>query len=85
MVLTEALACGRPFVATPVGGTQELAQCQDMIVPVGDAHALATALRRYLIDPSAARMTGQRGKSFCAQTRSPEVIGAQLGEIYARL
>jgi glycosyltransferase involved in cell wall biosynthesis len=85
MVLSEALACGRPFVATPVGGTRDLAQSEDMLVPVGDAHALAAALRRYLLDPAAALSTGQRGQLFCRQTRSPEVIGTQLREIYARI
>lgn len=85
MVLAEALACGRPFVATPVGGTRDLAQSDDMLVPVGDARALAAALRRYLLDPAAALATGRDGQRFCRRTRSPEVIGAQLREIYARI
>lgn len=85
MVLTEALACGRPFVATPVGGTRELALSEDMIVPVGDPQALAGALERYLLDPGAARAAGDRGQDFCARTRSPELIGSHLREIYGRL
>ena len=50
MILTEALAAGRPFVATPVGGTSEFAPCEDMLVPVGDAGALADAMERFLTD-----------------------------------
>jgi glycosyltransferase involved in cell wall biosynthesis len=83
MILAEALACGRPFVATPVGGTQLLAVAEEMIVPVGDASALARALRRYLTDPGAALATGQAGQELCLRTRSPGVIGTQLRRIYA--
>jgi glycosyltransferase involved in cell wall biosynthesis len=83
MILAEALACGRPFVATPVGGIPSLAHASDMLVPVGDPGALAAALRRYLDDPAAAALTGRRGKQFCLETRSPEVVGAQLRAIYA--
>jgi len=82
MILAEALAAGRPFVATPVGGTRELAQAEEMIVPVGDVGALAAALRHSLTDRSWASAVGARGQRFCLETRSPEVIGARLRAIY---
>jgi glycosyltransferase involved in cell wall biosynthesis len=85
MILTEALACGRPFVATPVGGTRALALADEMLVPVGDPSALAAALRRYLEDPTAALAIGLRGQEMCQRTRSPEVIDARLREIYSAL
>lgn len=44
-VLREALACGRPFVATRVGGIPEIAQrSYSRLVPPGDAEALAELL-----------------------------------------
>lgn len=45
-VLVEALACGRPVVATPVGGIPEVvdADC-GVLVPARDAAALADGLR----------------------------------------
>jgi glycosyltransferase involved in cell wall biosynthesis len=48
-VLVEALACGRPVVATPVGGIPEVvdASCS-LIVPPRDPAALAVALRAAL-------------------------------------
>lgn len=48
-VLVEALACGRPVVATDVGGIPEVvdASCGEL-VPVRDAAALAGALDRVL-------------------------------------
>ncbi len=48
-VLVEALACGRPVVATPVGGIPEVvdADC-GVLVPARDAAALAEGLRAAL-------------------------------------
>lgn len=82
MILTEALAGGRPFVATAVGGTPDLAPCADMLVPVGDADALARALIVYLEDPQRAQHDGELGRDHIERTRSPAIIGAQLRAIY---
>jgi teichuronic acid biosynthesis glycosyltransferase TuaC len=51
-VLVEALACGRPVVATPVGGIPEVvdADC-GLLVPARDAAALAGGLRDALDRP----------------------------------
>ena len=83
MILTEALAGARPFVATPVGGTAEIACDPGMLVPVGDAPALAAAIGRYLRDPDLAERDGLRGQAHIAATRSPEVIDVDLRRIYA--
>ena len=82
MILTEALAGARPFVATPVGGTAEIASDPSMLVPVGDATALAAAIGRYLRDPDLAERDGLRGQAHIAATRSPVVIDAELRRIY---
>lgn len=82
MILTEALAGARPFVATPVGGTAEIAPDPGMLVPVGDVPALANAIGRYLRDPELAERDGLRGQAHVAATRSPDVIDAELRRIY---
>ncbi len=82
MILTEALAGARPFVSTPVGGTPEIASDPSMLVPVGDAPALAAAIGRYLRDPDLAERDGLQGQAHMAATRGPEVIDAQLRRIY---
>jgi glycosyltransferase involved in cell wall biosynthesis len=50
-VAREALACGRPVVATSVGGLPELVTGPDLgtLVPPEDAPALAAALRRAVV------------------------------------
>ncbi len=82
MILTEALAAGRPFVSTPVGGTAELAPSEEMIVPVGDANALAQAVGRFLSDPDTAQRVGTRCQEFCRETRGPEIIDTELRAFY---
>lgn len=48
-VLVEALACGRPVVATPVGGIPEVVDREcGILVPARDAAALADGLARAL-------------------------------------
>ncbi len=83
MILTEAMSLGRPFVSTPVGGIPELAQDGGVLVPVGDELALADRLTELLADPELARTIGERGRRFCLQTRSIEVIDARLRNLYS--
>jgi hypothetical protein len=82
MILSEAMAAGRPFVATPTGGIPSLAD-GGMIVPVGDHEALAGALIELLSDPERARSLAERGQEMCRERMSPEAIGSRLAELYA--
>lgn len=50
--LMEAVCLGLPAVATRVGGTPELIRGNGLLVPPGDAPALASALARLLSDPA---------------------------------
>ncbi len=50
--IMEAMALGRPVVATSVGGTPELLGDTGLLCPPGDPRALAEALRRVLLDPA---------------------------------
>jgi len=51
-VVVEGVACGRPVVATDVGGTREILHADNgILVPPKNAEALATALRQALDQP----------------------------------
>lgn len=83
MVLTEAMSLGRPFVGTPVGGIPELARAGGLLVPVEDASALADRLTELLDSRDLAQSIGQRGRRFCAETCSLQIIDAQLRKLYS--
>lgn len=59
----EALAAGRPIVATAVRGLRDLLEDgrTALLVPPGDAEALAAAVRRVLDDVALARSLGEAG------------------------
>jgi glycosyltransferase involved in cell wall biosynthesis len=63
-VILEAMAAGCPVVATAVGGVPDLVQDQvtGLLVPSGDAGALARAVGELLAIPSRARRMGRAGR-----------------------
>jgi glycosyltransferase involved in cell wall biosynthesis len=83
MVLTEAMSLGRAFVSTPVGGIPTLAGAGGILVPVDDEIRLAENLSNLLADPGLARIIGERGRQFCLETRSVDIVGARFRELYS--
>jgi glycosyltransferase involved in cell wall biosynthesis len=81
MILTEAMAAGRPFVSTPTGGIATLAD-GGLIVPIGDHRALAEALVELLADPARAQSLGAAGQRHCRERMSLEAVGARLKLLY---
>lgn len=63
-VLKEAMAVGRPVVATSIGGAAEIVRHGEtgLLVPPGDAVALADAIRQILSRPDRGRALGVRGR-----------------------
>ena len=82
MFLIEAMAAGRPFVSTNVGGIPTLASGGTLVTP-GDADALANAMTAYLSDSSLARAMGDAGQVACDQVRSPTTVDAALRDLYS--
>jgi glycosyltransferase involved in cell wall biosynthesis len=52
IAIAEAMACGTPVVATATGGIPEVVRdgADGLLVPGGDAAAMAAAIRRLLAD-----------------------------------
>lgn len=64
--LLQAAAAGVPIVASRAGGIPEAVRDGEngLLVPPGDAAALAAAIRRLLDDPELARDMGKRGQAL---------------------
>jgi glycosyltransferase involved in cell wall biosynthesis len=60
----EALACGAPVVATSAGNLPALAAKGAVLVPPGDAHVLAAAIRGLLDDPEARARLAAEGPTI---------------------
>jgi glycosyltransferase involved in cell wall biosynthesis len=78
MVAREAMAHGRPVVATKVGGLADLGEGA-VLVPSGDVSALRTELVRLLDDPERCRMLGERAR---AHSTSAAAAGHALARRY---
>jgi glycosyltransferase involved in cell wall biosynthesis len=67
MVALEAMACGRPVVATRNGGANDLVDdgVTGRLVGCGDVRALEAAMRDYASDPRLRRAHGRAGRERC--------------------
>ena len=86
IVLLEAMACGKPIVASHIEGYAALIGDADcgVLVPPGDAGALAAALGRLLDDEELRRKLGARGRVAARQYDWP-VLADRLVTIYERI
>ncbi len=84
LVVQEALAAGAPVVATDVGGTREVAGPAAVLVPGGDARALADAVAALLTDDE--RREGLRAAARARALDLPTGadLRGQLRDVYAR-
>lgn len=91
MVVAEALARAIPVVATAVSGVPDtLGQAPDggapgLLVPPGDADALAAALRRWLGDPDLRRALRRSARARGEALRNWDECASDLAGVLARL
>lgn len=85
MVLAEANACGRPVVASDIGGIPDFVRHGEngLLAAPGDAADLAVKLLAVLEDPDAARRMGQRGLERVLREHDWDDLARRSEEIYA--
>ena len=75
LVVQEAMAAGLPVVATSVGGLPELLGQTGLLVPAGDASALADAVERLLTDRTlAGQLAAAARRRFAELPTEDEVV-----------
>jgi glycosyltransferase involved in cell wall biosynthesis len=81
MTAREAMAYGRPVVATRVGGLADLEEGTVLIAP-GDLGILATAVDRLLTDAALRTELGTRGRDFARVRFAGDVAARELERVY---
>lgn len=84
LVVLEAMARGKPVIATAVGGIPEVVEegVTGLLVPPGDPARLAAAIAELLADPERARRMGEAGLARVRERFSIEAMCRGVQEVY---
>jgi glycosyltransferase involved in cell wall biosynthesis len=82
----QALACGKPLVTGDTPAARELLTDADdaLLVPPGDARALATAVRRLATEPALAAAVGAAGRATYEARASEAALGLRWRSLLER-
>jgi glycosyltransferase involved in cell wall biosynthesis len=85
--LVEAMAAGKPIVATDVGGVRDAVRDEEngLLVPVQDPGAFSGAIDALLSDPERAREMGAHGLRRAREEFGARVVIGSLERLYEQL
>ena len=82
----EAMACGKPIIASDVGGIPDMIGAESgIVVPPGDMEALAEAMLRLARDGDLRSRMGAAAKERYESLFSPKVVVPLMIETYRRV
>ena len=86
-VVLEAMAAGKPVVASRVGGLTELVEDQvtGYLIPPGDVDALVKRLEALITNPDLRKEMGRRGSQRVGEKYSAETMVKKIHEVYGKL
>jgi glycosyltransferase involved in cell wall biosynthesis len=87
MCLVEAMSCGKPTIATNVGGIPYAVEEREtsLLIPYKSSEAIWDAVERLYQNPGLAQKMGEMGRSLACRRYSKAATGRQLYEIYQHL
>jgi glycosyltransferase involved in cell wall biosynthesis len=85
--ILEYMAAGKAIVATAVGGNVQLLEHErtGLLVPAGDPHSLAEAIRRLLDDPALAIRLARAARQRVEDRYSREAMVRRFEDFYEQL
>jgi len=85
--ILEAMAAGKPVVATNIRGCREevVDGVTGLLVPIGDSAALAEAILKILSDEDLARRMGDNGQKRAEEEFDEKIVLDRQSEVYNRL
>lgn len=84
--IAEAMAHGLPIIATTVGGVSDVVTSDTgILVPPGDAHAIASAMRHLVENPDLRVRMGQAARQRYEQLFAPPAVMPIIQSTYARV
>ena len=84
--IVEAMACGRPIIASDVGGIPDMiGKDSGILVPAGDKTALAEAMLRLAQNAGLRKHMGAAAKARYQKLFSPKVVVPLMLETYCRI
>jgi glycosyltransferase involved in cell wall biosynthesis len=87
VVILEAMAAGKPVVATDVGGVRDLIEdgVSGFLTPAGDVEEMARRIEQLLDDDNLREQMGQRGKAIAWSRFRRDIIADRYHEIYRQV
>lgn len=84
LTIIESQACGTPVIGTAIGGVPEIIVdgVTGSLVPLGDARAMADALKRLLADPVALQRMGKAAASHALPAFGIETIANRFLKMF---
>jgi glycosyltransferase involved in cell wall biosynthesis len=86
-VIIEGMAAGKPVVATNGGGVPEIVEDgrTGLLVPMGNASAMADAICKILTDPQWAREMGTRARQRVQDHFTVELTARRVEQVYRQV
>jgi glycosyltransferase involved in cell wall biosynthesis len=87
MVLLEAMACGKPVIASNLPGVRSVFKNgkQGLLVNPGDVDDLSEKIKVILNDDSLAKRMGAEGRKLVEEKYTWEKVGKRLDEVYTKV
>ncbi len=87
LTILEAMACGKPVIATNVGGIPEIVKdgITGILVSPEDSGALYSAMNELLDDRERREKMGRNGKRVCNESFSSKTMVGKIEDLYDSL